>query len=76
MCIDRTDTEAQEGCRNGMKGVIDCCEKGEKITSVSDLFGPRRYLWLIRVGGAMNLEIKYKERSLAFLIQGRNLYLN
>ena len=76
MCIDRIDSEAQKGCRNGMEGVIDWCEKGGKITNTSDLFGPSRYLWLTRAGGAMNLEIKYKERSLAFLIQGRNLYLN
>ena len=40
MCIDRIDSEAQKGCRNGMEGVIDWCEKGGKITNTSDLFGP------------------------------------
>lgn len=75
MCIDGTEVEAQEGYRNGIKGVVDWCEKGGKIVDISDLFGPGRYLCLTRAGGAMDLEVKYKERSIAFLIQGRNLYL-
>lgn len=75
ICLDGDDCEAREDYREGIRRVKEWCEAGGITVDVSDLFGPGCKVVTTRAGGALDLELKYKGRSITFLIQGRNLYI-
>lgn len=76
LCLDGTPDQVREIYRETIREVRNWCKDGGGIVvDISDIVEQGDEVYTTRAGGALNVELVYKERSLTFLIQGRNLYV-